>query len=222
MQVVHVPSAGLDALLDPDAAAWSKVKATTLELIGTPVGLQPTGAIRAAWMNKKIGAVGRVDVAAIHDGASLAFRLEWASAIENRTPSDNDMFSDGAAVLLPVVVDAPVMTMGAPGLPVNAWYWRGDDERGRHVVAEGLGSSRTADLAAVRTASQWKDGRWRVVIARAMRIGSTEPVAELAPGEATGFAVAIWDGSTGERAGIKAFSGDWQTLEIEALPAARR
>ena len=222
MQVVHVPGAGLDVLMDPDATVWSKVKSTTLDLIGTPVGLQPTGAIRASWMNKKIGAVSQVSVAALHDGTNLAFRLEWACANESRSPGDNDQFSDAAAVLLPVVKDAPVMTMGAPGLPVNAWYWRGDDERGRNVVAEGLGTSRTADTAAVHASSQWKGGRWRVVIARALQVESAEPVAELAAGQSTGFAVAIWDGSKGERAGIKAFSGDWQTLEIDAIKTAGR
>jgi hypothetical protein len=55
-----------------------------------------------------------------------------------------------------------------------------------------------------------------------MRVESSEPVAALAPGDATGFAVAVWDGSNAERAGIKAFSGDWQELQIDALQTARR
>ncbi len=222
MQVVYVPRVDLEALLDPNAAIWSQVKTTTLEMIGTPVGLQPTGAIRAAWMDKKIGVVGRATVAAVHDGTNLVFRLEWESASEGRTTSDNDEFPDAAAILLPVTEGAIVMTMGAPGAPVNAWYWRGDTEQGRNVVAEGLGSSRTADTSAVRTRSQWKDGRWQVVIARAMSLESAESGVQLAPGDATGFAVAVWEGSNGERAGIKSFSGDWQALQIDALPTARR
>jgi DMSO reductase family type II enzyme heme b subunit len=220
MHAVHVPSVGLDVLLDPSAKAWSTAKPTTLPLMGTPVGLQPTEAIRVAWMGRKIGTVEQVSVAALHDGTNLAFRLAWASAKESRKPTDNDGFPDGAAVLLPVSVDASVMTMGAPGAAVNAWYWRGDDDRGRNVVAEGLGSSRSVDLTAVRVSSQWKGGQWQVVIARPMRVDSAEPLAALAPGDATGFAVAVWDGSNGERAGIKAFSGDWQELLIDALPTA--
>jgi hypothetical protein len=39
--------------------------------------------------------------------------------------------------------------------------------------------------------------------------------AQLEPGQETGFGVAIWEGSNRERAGIKAFSGDWKPLIIE-------
>jgi DMSO reductase family type II enzyme heme b subunit len=167
-------------------------------------------------MGKRIGTVEEARLAAIHDGTHLAFRLEWASPSESRTPGDNDEFPDAAAILLPVSEEASVMTMGAPGAPVNAWYWRGDSDGGRNVIAEGIGSSRTVDQTAVRTSSLWKDGRWQIVLSRAMRIDALEPVATPQPGQTTGFAIAIWDGSNGERAGIKAFSGDWRELRIDA------
>ena len=108
---------------------------------------------------------------------------------------------------------------------MNAWYWRADDEggTGRHVVSEGLGTTPTLEQTRVRSRGVWKDGRWRVVIARALRVESAEPVAQLMPGEPTGFAVAIWEGGSGERAGIKAVSGfQWQVLEIDAVPTAER
>ncbi len=155
-------------------------------------------------------------LAPVHDSTYLAFRLEWTSPIESRTPGDNDEFADAAAILLPVSEDASVMTMGAPGAPVNAWYWRGDADGGRNVIAEGIGSSHTVDQTSVRTSSRWQKGRWQVVVARAMQLSAREPVAVPRPGETTGFAIAIWDGSNGERAGIKAFSGDWQELRIDA------
>jgi hypothetical protein len=57
-----------------------------------------------------------------------------------------------------------------------------------------------------------------VVLARRFRIEGAEKYAEFAPGTATKFAVAVWEGSNGERAGIKAFSVDWRGLEL--APAA--
>jgi DMSO reductase family type II enzyme heme b subunit len=60
------------------------------------------------------------------------------------------------------------------------------------------------------------------VIARALRVETAEPVAQLAAGQTTGFAVAVWEGGNGERAGIKAFSGEWRELALAAAPTARR
>jgi DMSO reductase family type II enzyme heme b subunit len=223
IQAHYVAGTGWKGLLDPDSRAWSAARPEGLRLIGTPAGLQPSAAIRTAWTGKPIGAVDRVTVAAVHDGEALAFRLEWSDATENRELLDNTSFPDGAAVLLPAAAGASVMTMGAPEIPVNAWYWRADENgSGRHVSAEGLGTSRTLDVELVRGAGTWKDGRWRVVIARALRVTARDPVAQLSPGEQTQIAVAVWEGSHGERAGIKSFSGDWQELQLEPLPTARR
>ena len=214
--------ANLETLFDPDAPAWRGASAESVQLMGTPIGLQPTAAVRASWMDKAIGNIDRVGVRAAHDGRTLAFRLEWSDPTENREISDNTSFPDAAAVLRPAAAESLVMTMGAPGAAVNAWYWRADDSHGRHVVAEGLGTSRTLDLDLVKVQSQWKGGRWRVVIARAMQVKAAAQVAQLKPGEKIGFAVAIWEGAHSERAGIKAFSGDWRELRIDSLPTARK
>jgi complex iron-sulfur molybdoenzyme family reductase subunit gamma len=222
MRVRYAADVDVEVLLDADAAPWASAPAETLSLMGTPVGLQPTAAIRASWTGKKIGAVERVEVAALHTGRNLAFRLEWADATENRDLTETTSFPDAAAVLLPSTPEATVMTMGAPGAAVNAWYWRADADACRHIVAEGLGTTRTVDVELVRGRGVWKGGRWRVVIVRALRIDTKEPVAQLEVGAETGFGVAVWDGANGERAGIKAFSGDWQELVLDATKLARR
>jgi DMSO reductase family type II enzyme heme b subunit len=223
MQVPFVASPSLEELLQPDAPLWRGARAERVALMGTPVGLQPTAAVRVAWTNRKIGAVGEVDVAAVCDGQRLAFRLEWADPSENRELVETTAFPDAAAVLLPVAKGAPVVTMGAPGQAVNALYWRADENgAGRQVVAEGIGTSRTVDVDLVKGQGLWKEGRWRHVIARALRVETAEPVAQLAAGQTTGFAVAVWEGGNGERAGIKAFSGEWRELALAAAPTARR
>jgi complex iron-sulfur molybdoenzyme family reductase subunit gamma len=194
-----------------------------VKLLGTPVGLQPTEAIRTSWMAKKIGMVESVAVSAMHDGAVVAFHLEWADASEDRSIGDTTAFPDAAGILLRAAEGAPSVTMGAPTLPVNAWYWRADeDDRGRQVVAEGLGTTRPVEGEHVKGRGVWRDGRWRVVITRALKVETAEPVAQLAAGQVTGFAVAIWEGSNGERAGLKAFSGEFLELSLANPPTARR
>jgi complex iron-sulfur molybdoenzyme family reductase subunit gamma len=222
MQAVYVSGVSLEALLEPDGAPWRSARGERVALSGTPAGMQPTEAVRVAWTGKEIGAVHAVEVAALHTGEVLAFRLAWDDPREDRVPGDPTAFADGAAILLPSVAGAPIVTMGAEGAAVTAWYWRADQDAGRHVVAEGLGTTRTVDESLVRARGFWKGGRWQVVLARALRVDTAEPVAQLEPGGVTGYGVAVWEGSRGERAGIKAFSGDWRELRLAPVAAARR
>ncbi len=222
MQVDFVGDTSIDALLDADDRIWAQHEKQEVSLVGTPAGMQPTAAIQVAWTNKKIGTVDRVDVSALHNGREIAFRLEWSATTENSKVADNDTFADAAAIALPVAPDAPIITMGAPGRPVNAWYWRADEpQNARQLSAEGLGTSLTFDRSVIQGRGSWKQGRWRVVLARALRVQSESPTAELVPGTPTGFGVAIWDGGNAERGGIKAFSGNWLPLELQAAPGER-
>lgn len=223
MRAAYVAPFDLDAALAPDSRLFRSARSEELALMGTPLGLQPTAAIRAAWADRPIGAVDRVRVDAVHDGTHLAMRLEWSDAGEDRELADTTAFADAAALLFPAADGASAVTMGAPGAAVNAWYWRADENgRGRHVVAEGIGTTRTLDLERVRARGAHERGRWRVVIARALRVKTREPVAQIEPGGVTRFAVAVWEGSRRERAGIKSFSGDWRRLRLDAAPSARR
>ena len=218
MRAVYA-KAELESLLDPDAGPWRAQSAETVALMGTPAGLQPTEALRVAYTGKVVGATSSVQVAAAHNGDALAFRLEWEDPDEDSELSDNDSFPDAAAIALPVAEGAPMVLMGAAGLPVNAWYWRADAaDSARHVTAEGLGTSRTLDVDLVKAHGVWNEGRWRVVIARAMDVG-VPGAAQISPGSDTGFGVAVWEGSHKERAGVKAFSGDWKPLTIDPTPA---
>ena len=223
MQVRYVPRFEVDTVLQPDAALWQAAKPETVKLKGTPLDMQPSGAIKASWADKKIGAVEVVQVAAIHDGEQIAFRMEWSDPSPNLEITDDMPFPDGCGVLFPTVEFAPMAVMGAVGMAVNAWYWRADENgRGRHVLAEGLGTTRTVDEELVRGNGVHENGRWQVVITRPMKVQSPDNLAQFEPGQSSGFGVAIWEGGHGERAGIKAISGDdWIKLDLEAATEAR-
>jgi len=222
MQVRYVPRFEVDTVLQPDAALWRADEVETVKLKGTPLDMQPTDLIKVSWAEKKIGAVEVVQVAAVHDGERIAFRVEWSDPTEDREIGDTMAFPDGCGILFPTVQYAPMAVMGAVGMAVNAWYWRADENGlGRHVLAEGLGTTRTIDYELVRGNGVYKDGHWHVVITRAMKVESPDKPVQLEPGQSTGFAVAVWEGGHSERAGIKAISGDdWIKLDIEAAASS--
>ncbi len=218
MKAKYVAGVEEKALLDPTASVWSQAGAETLKMEGTQAALQPTEVIRVAWEGKKIGAIENVKCQAIHNGETLAFRLEWKTGKPSTDHGDNTLFPDGCAVAFPAHVAAPLVTMGAIGFPVNAWHWRADAvDTGHHVSAEGLGTTEAVDQDSVKTNGSYQDGSWVVVIARALKIETEKVIAQLEPGTEAMFGVAIWSGADQERGGIKAISGlNWLNLSLEA------
>ncbi|MBV2235919.1 MAG: hypothetical protein KUL75_10305 [Sterolibacterium sp.] len=215
MKVNYTSTATVEQLLAAEDGVWQQSAVEQVPLQGTPWAMQPTAAIRNTWEHKKIGATSKVDLRALHNGEFLAFHLSWSDANHNTSHGDNSVWPDAAAVALPLHEDTPLMTMGAPELPMAAWYWRADDKgTGYQVVAEGPGSSQIVDKSGVRTSASWKDGRWTIVIVRAFKSVDSPNVIQLQPGQASRFGLAIWEGGQQERGGLKAYSGDWRPLEI--------
>jgi DMSO reductase family type II enzyme heme b subunit len=55
------------------------------------------------------------------------------------------------------------------------------------------------------------------VFRRALRVSSSaDEVIQMAAGETAKVAFAVWEGASGERAGLKAYSPVWHELALEA------
>ncbi len=214
MNVDYVANATAERLLDPNDALWQQAPGATLDLMGTPVAMQPTAAVRNTWEHKAVGAVKQARVRAAHNGRLLALRLSWQDSQRNLDHGDNTRFPDGAAVAFPLTPNSPLMTMGMPGAPLAIWFWRADSTGGGFQVrAEGPGTTRIVDTAQVRTQAHWQDGEWHVVIARAFDSAEADTI-RLRAGQPMRFGIAVWEGGQQERGGLKAISMDWQPLVI--------
>lgn len=160
-----------------------------------------------------------VTVRVLFNDEALAIRLD----IDDRTysvPGDDEEkryrqdgvepTPDAAAVQFPVEIpttsEKPWFRHGDPKHPVNIWYWRAPSaepaEPERVAVLDAAGPDRppapregTGSLTAV---GAWRDGRWRVVFARAL---DTEDPRDLwfEPGRYIPIAFANWDGWAGQR-----------------------
>ncbi len=206
-----------EELLNSASAVWRRSRANKVVLSPAPLDIQPTEYVRVSWKGRPYGKVPSMRVSALHNGREIFFRLVWEDDSVNGKIADTDQFVDAAAVLFPVAADAPLFGMGGKGKPVNAWFWRADWERPKNVTAEGMGTTQRREDAALASKARHARGRWDVIISRSLD-GKRSPkgTAALQPGAASKVAFAIWQGANQERAGIKAFSPDWQELQIEA------
>jgi complex iron-sulfur molybdoenzyme family reductase subunit gamma len=201
-------------LLDPAASAWDSVPVETVVMGGTPLAQQPSRYIRTVWSDRPIGSVRSLAVRSAHNGKEVFFLLEWGDSTENTDYVGRD-FPDGAGILFPLKGDAPLMSMGSESQPVNAWFWRADLEDGaQNITASGIGTVAESEKSSIAARAQWKDDTWRVVFARPLTVAGNQTVA-LEAGKSVKVAFAVWDGSSGERAGIKSFSKQWRELTLE-------
>ena len=211
-------TASREQLLDPVAAAWSTIPGEPLTMAATPLANQPSEYIKASRDEKQIGKVRNLLVQSAHNGTDIFFRLTWEDASQNTEVTDNNMFPDGCGILMPLNGgDPPIDEMGSKDAPVNAWFWRADLKDVPHnTVARGLGSTQFSKKCLIQTKSTWGQGAWAVVFARPLAApDQKDEMTQLAPGSSVKVGFAVWEGSNGERAGVKSFSKEWRELQIE-------
>jgi len=100
---------------DPGDAAWRDAPVFTATLI-------PQDMVEPRLLEPSTD---KMQVRALSDGTSVAFRLDWTDATEDALPG-LARFSDACAVQLPVGMqaDVPAPQMGEPQRPVEIVYWR--------------------------------------------------------------------------------------------------
>jgi hypothetical protein len=233
-----VPADGVDA-------AWAKAPAT--EFVISPLW----------WRDHEDP---QFQVAALHDGKTLAVRLTWRDPSRNSDVIRPEDFLDMAAVQLCGVQPEPFLGMGAAKGQVDLWLWRAGpatrptsadgpldeypfenpiykklvqggtkppdfrtaraagnpnaaDRTASNLAAKGAGSTTFLPPASqlVTAQSDWKDGRWTVVLRRPLHVADG---LSILPGKGCSIAFAVWDGAHRERNGQK-FVSIWHDLKLE-------
>lgn len=212
-------TASREKLLDPAATEWSSIPGESLTMAATPLANQPSEYIKASRDERKIGKVKSLMVQSAHNGSDIFFRLTWEDTEADRKITDNNIFPDGCGILIPLNGgDPPIDEMGSKDVPVNAWFWRADfEDKPRNTVAKGLGTTLFTEKCAIQTKSLFGQNAWAIVFVRALSVpDQKEEAVQLAPGKAVKVGFAVWEGSNGERAGLKSFSKEWRELTLDA------
>ncbi len=176
-----------------------------VQMMSAPVAMQPGKYIPRVY-GEKPPATAEVDLEVQQQGNGWQIDLVWAAATpvhdKNRNPR---IFVDGAAIFVPEHADAPWISMGAPGQPLSGLLWRPDRNGLTAMAAEGLGSTQRSDApAGWKADGQWRNGFWHLSV-------QIDQWAALDRFQKLAFA--IWQGSKGERAGIKSVSPGWLSVK---------
>ena len=122
--------------------------------------------------------------------------------------------------------EAPSITMGESGMPVNIWQWKSiGGEKGQPGVrkknklayqtvedlnAEGYSTLTYQSQQDVKGTALWKDNKWRLVFKRDLVDGDSNDVQFK---QSVLMAVAVWNGSNRELNGQKGIAG-WMLLKF--------
>lgn len=202
-------------LLDPQSPEWDRITPSSFTLSPTPITAQPSMYVQAKWKEAPYGTTSALSAKAVHNDTRIYFHLSWPDQTHDDGIRDTDQFPDAAAVLFPVNDDAPLLSMGSPQQPVNAWYWRPDLETPYDIYAQGTGTTQRGVDPDLRGGGQHGDAGWSIVLGRSLA-SSNDGRVTLTPGQTAKAAFAVWEGGNKERGGLKAVTLEWQPLEIEA------
>ena len=135
---------------------------------------------------------------------------------------------DAVEVQFPVKVsegaDRPHFLLGDRGKPVSLWQWRADlNEAGGakspvvKMTAQGYREAPTVIPQASQNVAgqgQWEDGRWRVVLRRALKTGNAGTDVQFERGKLIPIAFHAWDGANNEF-GLRMAVSSWYFLALE-------
>lgn len=198
----------VNAYRDPLSDTWATNSATKVNMMPTPMGMQPTAYIRNSRADKPHGLVKELTVSSVHDGKELAVHLSWQGV----SPEGGD-FPDAVAVAFPVKGEPILVLMGSKDAPLHILHWKAN-KGVKSMSAKGIGLSDPGPQLKIASQAQSVGDTWQVVLTRAL--GTGEGIAPAVPGLQTKVGFALWSGANDERAGLKAFSIDWAPFDLDA------
>ena len=197
----------------PDDPRWRPTPYLAVPLAGQVIA-------RPRWQSPAVDAL---TVRALWEGRAIAFLLEWDDPVQDMAREPRD----AVRLQFPLTVargpERPHFFLGNPGRPVALWHWRAGARAtgGAAVVKERAEGFRTplvalpADAQDVRGRGVWRDGRWRVVLTRALAPGDPRTDVTFTPGRLLPFAVQAWDGANGEH-GLRMSLSSWSYVVLDA------
>jgi DMSO reductase family type II enzyme heme b subunit len=177
-----------------------------LNLIAAPPSYQPGDYIGVAYADATRPRTPHADLSIEKSPAGWRVSLLWRCPTQATSATgETNRFADAAALLVPAHPAAPMISMGAADLPVEGILWRADWKVPMRIRAQGFGTvQRLAAPAGWSAAGLWQNGQW---LARFEF--PNWPALE----QQKLIGIAIWQGASAERAGLKSVTADWMKVQ---------
>lgn len=197
MKVARVD--GQQGFADPAWAGWDALGAEQVSLAPVALEAQPTEYIRETWKDRDYGQTAQARLAAASDGDRLYLRVEWA---DDERP--NGEFQDAVSAVFPTNGSGVLATLGDADKPLALWFWEHGRPTPLRLISSGPGVVRKDEDGQLGASGVLSDGSWTVVLSGPAAIAQKGKVA-----------LAVWNGSNEERAGLAAVSREWLPLELD-------
>lgn len=200
----------LHEILHPESRVWRSCTPLQVRLNAQTVS-SPAGG----------GSTRQLDFRALRVEDGIAFRIEWPDTTRDDGRAASK-FKDALAIQFPIEKSGDTrLAMGHSGSPVNILYWSAEPKKCKHgqaqpfveelVAAGSLDRARKDDeFQLLQSASTWRSHRWCVVIFKPT-VDSDKASPDFSGGSEVPVAFAVWNGSAGERLGMKSVSS-WNLL----------
>jgi DMSO reductase family type II enzyme heme b subunit len=165
-----------------------------------------------------------ISVQAVHNGAEVAFRLEWDDRTESKPGEggDGETYADAVAIQFPSTPlegpERPYFLMGDGAKSVDLWYWRHDTNKTVLAQAAGYRTFNPGEeTGGIESQGVVDNGQYRVVMRRALQTEKAENEVQFTEGNFIPFSLTVWDGSNGEHGGDKRTVMAWYNLYLEPV-----
>lgn len=207
--------------VDPLDENWSKVSGVEIPLAGQII------ASPRLWTP----AIDAIMIKAVYNKSEIAFLLEW----DDTTNKQEEIFRDSVSLQFPTKIPEslkkPYFAMGDQSGAVNLWSWKAYWQEGfgsvieapatepgtvKELNAKGFKNitSQPAESQNVTGKGIYQNGRWRVVLKRALKTEDAKGDIQFEIGKLIPVAFAVWDGSNSDFGGQKSISS-WYYIVLE-------
>ncbi len=212
-----------------DDERWAEADAFHIPMVAQII-------VAPRWFDPAIDAV---QVRGFHDGNELVLHLSWhdrsrspdpawaewqARVLEVMDPHDGDPPEPGPRpdrltvqfpVEIPRGMDRPFFLKGDARNPVALWEWSSErPDRATRARARGVREVQGVPGGEVRAEARWADGRWELLLRRALV--TDDPLNDLQFEEGVSIPIAFhaWDGDHGED-GTRGSLSSWFFIHLE-------